>query len=199
MTVNFVKPTQVTPTDEALLKAIASKDPSAMEALYKRHSSAVFAFAYRRVNDEALADEVVNDTMMQVWHSAAAFSHQSAVKTWVLGIAKNKILDVLRTRGKALAREAEISDEELNQFEDSAPGAFALLLSKQKGQHLVQCFEQLSAEQQSCLHLFIVEGMSLAEISEVLEVPSNTVATRIHHAKRKLREKLESIFGKEDV
>jgi RNA polymerase sigma-70 factor, ECF subfamily len=199
MTVNFVKSTQSADGDEALLRAIASSSASAMELLYKRHSSAVFAFAYRRVNDGALADEVVNDTMLQVWHSAASFAHQSSVKTWVLGIAKNKILDVLRNRGRALAREVEVADDELSQLEDSTPGAYALLLSKQKGHHLVECFQQLSAEQQSCLHLFIVEGLSLAEISQTLDVPSNTVATRIHHAKRKLRGKLESIFGKEEV
>jgi RNA polymerase sigma-70 factor, ECF subfamily len=199
MAVNFVKSNSSNDSDVALLKAISLKSAAAMESLYKRHSTTVFAFAYRRVNDDALADEVVNDTMLQVWHSAATFANQSSVKTWVLGIAKHKILDVLRSRGKAASREVDLTDDELNQFEDSAPGAYALLLSKQKGQHLVQCFQQLSAEQQSCLHLFIVEGMSLAEISQVLEVPSNTVATRIHHAKRKLREKLESIFGKEDV
>jgi RNA polymerase sigma-70 factor, ECF subfamily len=199
MSVNFVNPLDPVYSEDGLLRAVAGKDASAMEFLYKRLASAVFSFAYRRLNDEALADEVVNDTMMQVWNSAASFAQQSTVKTWVLGIAKNKILDVLRTRGKALAREDDVSAEELNQVADISPDAYALLLSKQKGQHLVECFAQLSTEQQSCLHLFIVEGMSLNEIAQVLDVPSNTVATRIHYAKRKLKEKLENIFGKEDV
>jgi RNA polymerase sigma-70 factor, ECF subfamily len=196
MSVKFVTSTD---SDERLLEAICLKNASAMETLYKRHSRAAFSFAYRKVGDEALADEVVNDAMMQVWRSASTFSNKSSVKTWIFGIAKNKCLDVLRSRGKALWREAELSDDEIKQLEDPTPGAYTLLLSKQKGHHLVECFEQLSAEQQSCLHLFIVEGMSLAEISQTLEVPTNTVATRIHYARRKLREKLEGIFGKEDV
>jgi RNA polymerase sigma-70 factor, ECF subfamily len=196
MSVNFVN---FSDSEESLLRAVALKDASAMEVLYKRLSSAVFAFAYRRINDETLADEVVNDTMMQVWKSAADFAHQSTVKTWVLGIAKNKSLDVLRTRSRALARETDVSDEELNQVADNSPDAYTLILSKQRAHHLVECFGQLSTEQQSCLHLFIVEGMSLNEIAQVLDVPLNTVATRIHHAKRRLKEKLESLFGKEDV
>jgi RNA polymerase sigma-70 factor, ECF subfamily len=196
MTVNFVNSSSA---DDELLQAIKLKNTAAMQVLYKRHSSAVFAFAFRRLGDESFADEVVNDTLLQVWNSASTFTNQSAVKTWILGIAKNKILDVLRKQGKSSAREVEISDEELNQIENDEPGAYAQLLDKQKSHHLVTCFTQLSAEQQSCLHLFIVEGLSLEEIGQTLNVPSNTVATRIHHAKRKLREKLESIFGKGDV
>jgi DNA-directed RNA polymerase specialized sigma24 family protein len=117
-------------SDEMLLEAICLKSASAMETLYKRHSRAAFAFAFRKVGDEALADEVVNDTMMQVWSSAPMFSKKSSVKTWILGIVKNKCLDVLRSRGKALSRDAELSDDETNQLEDSNPNAYTLLLSK---------------------------------------------------------------------
>lgn len=204
MTVKFVESESESeagtePSDAALMIAIAKQSTAAMAVFYRRHASAVFAFAHRRLNDTALADEVVNDTLLQVWHSAKSFAQQSAPKTWVLGIAKNKILDVLRVRARDQARQADLPDEDRNEFEDTAPSVYATLLGRQKGTHLLQCFEKLPPEQQSCIHLSFVEGLSLADIAQVLDTPSNTVATRIHHAKRKLRQCMECIFGKGGV
>lgn len=186
-------------SDLALLTQIAARNAAAMEAFYKRHASTVYAFSYRRVADAALADEVTNDTLMQVWHSASSFAQLSNVKTWLLGIAKNKTLDALRTRYRADSREQDASEKDQQAFADTAPGVYAQLLAKQQGHHLSECFDQLPTEQRSCMHLSFVDGLTLAEIAQVMGVPANTVATRIHHAKRKLRECMECIFGKGEV
>ncbi len=186
-------------SDLALLTQIAAHSTGAMEVFYKRHASAVYAFSYRRMADAALADEVTNDTLLQVWHSASSFAQQSSPKTWLLGIAKNKSLDALRTRGRANAREQDTSDEDQQAFADTAPGAYAQLLAKQQGSHLSECFDKLPPEQRSCMHLSFVDGLTLAEIARVMGIPANTAATRIHHAKRKLRECMECIFGKGEV
>lgn len=185
--------------DRSLIENINRHDAAAMEAFYKRHASSVYRFAYRRLNDAALADEVVNDTLHQVWLSAGSYGGQSSPKTWLLGIAKNKILDALRSKGRLEARTEETSEEDQQRFADTAPGAYAILLGKQQGHHLSQCFDELPDEQRVCMHLSFVEGLSLAEIAEIMTVPANTVATRIHHAKRKLRTCMECIFGKGEI
>ena len=191
--------TQAEDDDNSLVRRICLRDSIAMETFYKRHASSIYSFAFRRMNDAALADEVVNDTLLQAWFSASTFAGQSSPKTWLLGIAKNKILDALRCKGKLEARQQDTSDEEQQAFADTAPGAYAQLLAKQQGQHLSQCFDELPAEQRDCMHLSFVEGLSLAEIAQVMTIPANTVATRIHHAKRKLRACMECIFGKGEV
>lgn len=185
--------------DLALLKRIGLGSAMAMETFYKRHAASVYRFAFRRMNDPALADEVVNDALHQAWLSAPAFEGLSSPKTWLLGIAKNKMLDALRSKGRLESRGQETTEEELHAFADPAPSVYAQLLGKQKGQHLSHCFDQLPTEQRECLHLSLVEGMTLAEIALVVAIPSNTVATRIHHGKRKLRECMECIFGKGEV
>jgi RNA polymerase sigma-70 factor, ECF subfamily len=185
--------------DDGLLQRMRLRDVSAMETFYQRHARAVHAFAYHRLHDAALVDEVVNDTMHQSWLSAHTFAGNSSVKTWLLGIAKNKILDAARQRSRHQSREQTGTDDVYEAFADTAPGAYLQLLSRQKGQHLSQCFDQLPVEQSDCMHLFLVEGMTLAEIAQVMTIPANTVATRIHHAKRKLRACMECIFGKGEV
>ena len=185
--------------DKSLVKRMALRNTAAMETFYKRHASSVYSFAFRRMGDAALADEVVNDTLLQAWVSASTFAGQSSPKTWLLGIAKNKILDALRSKGKLEARHQDLSAEETEAIADTAPGAYAQLLAKQQGQHLSHCFDELPAEQRDCMHLSFVEGLSLAEIAQIMTIPANTVATRIHHAKRKLRACMECIFGKGEV
>ena len=67
---------KITPGDDdlLLLKRIGMRHSAAMEIFYKRHASSVYSFAYRRMNDADLADEVVNDTLLQVWISASTFT-----------------------------------------------------------------------------------------------------------------------------
>lgn len=185
--------------DLSLLKRIGLRDVAAMETFYKRHASSVYRFAFRRLNDAALADEVANDALHQVWMSASSFAGLSSPKTWLLGITKNKMLDALRCKGRIEAREQETSEEDQLNFPDTAPDIYAQLLAQQKGQHLNLCFGNLPPEQQACMHLSFVEGMTLAEIAHVMATPVNTVATRIHHAKRKLLACMECIFGKGEV
>ena len=191
----------IPPSDDdlSLVKRIAMRDTAAMETFYKRHASSVYSFVYRRMNDAALADEVVNDTLHQAWVSAKVFAGQSSPKTWLLGIARNKALDALRSKCRLDTKQQEASDDEKEAFADTSPGVYAQLLAKQKGQHLSQCFDSLPPEQRACMHLSFVEGMTLAEIAQVMTIPANTVATRIHHAKRKLRVCMECIFGKGEV
>jgi RNA polymerase sigma-70 factor, ECF subfamily len=186
-------------SDLELLTQIGVRNTAAMEVFYKRHASAIYAFCHRRMADAALADEVTNDTLLQVWQSASSFAQLSSAKTWLLGIAKNKTLDALRKRGRADAREQYTSDEDQQAFADTAPAAYAQLLAKQQSHHLGACFEQLPPEQRSCMHLSFVDGLTLAEIAYVMGIPAKTAATRIHHAKRKLRECMECIFGKGEV
>lgn len=187
------------PLDTDLLAGILAKEPDSLELLYRRYAQPVYAFVYRRTSDVAIAQETVNDTFLLLWKGKTSFAGQSSFKTWLLGIAKHKMLDILRSRGKAWEREEELTAEEENQAASLEPSGYALLLAKQQGEHLQVCMEQLSEAQMACVHLHFVEGQTLAQIAQVLEIPANTAATRVHHARRKLRDCMESAFGKGQV
>lgn len=183
-------------SDEQLLDEIAKrKNKIALEQFYKRHAALVHAFVFRRLQNKAAADEVTNDTMFQVWLSAAQFAKQSSVKTWLLGIAKHKAQDKWRGQGRVATRESEWDEHLAETTPDETACVFTQLLAKQQGQHLHFCYALLSQAQQSCIHLSIVEGLKQHEIAQVLEIPANTVATRLHHAKRKLRDCMQNMFG----
>ncbi len=188
-----------TAKDTDLLEEIILQKSESLEQLYRRYAQTIYAFAYRRSSDAAIAHETVNDTFLQLWQGKASFAGQSTVKTWLLGIAKHKMLDILRARGKVWSREQELTEEEEQHTPSQEASGYALLLARQQGQHLQACMDQLSSAQTACVHLHFVEGLTLAEIAQVLNIPANTAATRVHHARRKLRECMECAFGKGQV
>ena len=182
-----------------LLKAIAAQDQQALQQFYNRHASTVYGFVKRRLSLEYLAEEVTNDTFIQVWRSAGSFEERSSARTWLLAIAKYKVIDALRTQYRTTNNEQLAPDGDEPQSLDPAPGPYEQVLSRQKGTHLIACFEALSPDHRESLHLSIVEGMTFSEIAKVIDAPSNTVGTRIHHAKQKLKACLESRLGVGEV
>ncbi len=169
--------------DLDLLRACARGEQAALEALYRRHASAAHAFAFRICNHAADADEAVCEAFFEVWRTAARFDARSSVRTWLFGIVRHKALDALRRRNP---REETLVEEVVVDCPDDAPTPLDRLMERQRVEFVVDCFQRLPEPQREALHLALVEEMRLRDIAAIQGVPENTVATRIHHAKRKL-------------
>ena len=184
------------PADEAardvilarLLARVAHKDEAALADLYRQLSRPICAFALRRLSDPVAADEIVVETMYEVWRHGDRFAGQSRVTTWVLGIARHKILDRLRQRGSHLMEEL---GEEAELVPDTGPDSFLRIADRQQAAQIALCLEALPDEQRECIHLVFYEDMSLVEVAEIQDCPANTVKTRLFHARRKMRLCLE--------
>ena len=131
--------------------------------------------------------------------SAGKFQERASVRTWLLGIAKHIVMDALRAQYRSSNNEQSVPDLEHYETADPTPGPYELTLASQKGAQLVACFDALSPDHRECLHLAFVEGLTLGEIASVVNAPSNTVGTRIHHAKHKLKACLETRLGVGEV
>ncbi|MDB2407189.1 sigma-70 family RNA polymerase sigma factor [Jannaschia sp.] len=166
--------------DAALLARVAKGDMAAMKALYMAHSPAVTRFVRSRVRDEAETADIVQDTMLTVWRSAAAFQGRSSVLTWILTMARNKVVDHIRKQSRVTLGAA---DEEIP---DTDPDPEAALGAVQDAARLRACVEALPERQRAVVHLAYYEDMTVAEIAGVESVPKGTVKSRIHHAKQAL-------------
>lgn len=179
-------------TDTELLAAVARSDEAALRALHARHARATFAFVWRMLDNTADAEDAVTEAFHDVWLNASRFRGQSSVKTWILGIARHKALDILRARGDVAH---EPIDEAVAEIAEDAGTPFDQLAELQRAEMVQRCMQALPPAQKESLHLALYEGLTLAEIAAVQGVPDNTVATRIHHAKRKLRECVARALG----
>ena len=90
--------------DEDLMPLVERKDPAAFEIVYDRHGGAAYSLAYRIVGDRLVAEEVTQEAFLSVWRSGARFDRaRGSVRTWLLGVVRNRAIDVLRRECRARA------------------------------------------------------------------------------------------------
>lgn len=164
----------------ALIRRIGSGDQQAMRDLYLKHGDAIYAFLLGRCGDPALARDSVQDTMLDVWRTASRFSGNSSAKTWLFAIARNKLVDALRKRGK-LSFVEEVPDSI-----DEAPNPETAAIAAAESSRLRRCLNKLSNTHRTAIRLAFFEDLTYAEIGEIEAVPTGTIKTRIFHAKQAL-------------
>lgn len=169
-----------------LLTAIAGGDESSMEELYTLYEKDVYAFARSRLDDPHAAADVVNEVMLVVWRTAGRFQGGSRVRTWVLGIANNKVMDALRRRGR---RQHEELDEGL--ADDSSEAGERIVVAAQNSRSVLTCLKALTDQHRQVVHLAFFEDLTYGEIAEIIGRPAGTVKTRMYHAKIALKRCLE--------
>ena len=178
-----IRKTSVDGQARALLELVAAGNQRAYEELYRLLSRRVYAFARRLIENAELADEIMADTMYEVWRTAARYRGDSAVTTWVLAIARNKALMMVRSRPKATHESIE---DFADIIESGAPDGFALLARKQMREVILRCIQGLSGKHRECIHLTYFEDMSMREIAAMLDIPEGTVKSRLSKARAQL-------------
>ncbi len=167
-----------------LLHRISRYDRDAVTLLYTRYHGRLFKFVYRLTHSHSIADEVVNDVMLIVWRKAADFRGESRVSTWILGIAYRVSMRRLGRRRRRLTRQKELTTE------------VAEVTSSLELENWIHSgLEALPAAQRVTVVLVFYLGLSYEEVANVMSCPTNTVKTRMFHARKKLRDRLRSLDG----
>lgn len=178
-----------------LLKRIAKQDEAAFRELYGAYSRKVYAYALNQIKDPGRAEEIVADTLYDIWRNPLAFRGESQFSTWLIGIARNKVLQAYRSAKRH--DDHDDIDEIGDDIASEDAGAFELLADKQRAAGVKQCLDKLPDEQRECMHLVFYEGYSLGEIAEVQNCPEGTVKTRLFHARQRLKTCLRLLLERE--
>jgi len=178
-----------------LLGRIEQADEGAFRELYCAFSRKLYAYVLRQLSDPAQAEEIVADTLYEVWKAPAKFRGESQFSTWLIGIARNKVLMAFRSR-KPDSKHEDLADvAEVIASED--PSAFEILAQQQRHEGVRSCMDKLSDEHRECVHLVFYEGMALADVAQLQGCPENTVKTRLFHARQKLKKCLQLLLQRE--
>jgi RNA polymerase sigma-70 factor (ECF subfamily) len=172
-------------TDEALIAAIAKGDESAMRTLYNRHNVRVFRFVTRLVGDATSAEDIVSEAFIDVWRQADRFEGRSAVSTWIMSIARFKALSARRRR-----QDVELDDKVAETVADEASTPEQAMLEMDRSTQLRECLKQLSAEHREIVDLVYYHDKTIEEVAEIIQVPKNTVKTRMFYARKRLAQLL---------
>jgi RNA polymerase sigma-70 factor (ECF subfamily) len=171
-----------------LLQRVAQRDERALREIHALYARRVHAFVLHRCGDDGVADTVVGDTFFEVWKKPHTFRGDSAFSTWLLGIARFKMLDQLRDRGAV----HDDIDDHSESIADEAPIAEELLSRVQDAAALHDCIDRLSAAHRECLHLVYFEELGVADVAALQAVPVGTVKTRLFHARAQVRDCVQS-------
>lgn len=169
--------------DQELIRRIADRDQTAMSALYARHHVRLYRYLVRLIRNEAMAEELMNEVFLETWRKADKFEGRSAVSTWLMSIAHNKAVSSMRKRGEEPLDEgvaAQLADE------DDTPEI--AVQKRSKAEVMRACMDRLSADHREIIDLVYYHDKSVSEAAEILEIPENTVKTRMFYARKKLAE-----------
>jgi RNA polymerase sigma-70 factor, ECF subfamily len=175
-------------SDQDLMKRIAGGSQKAVRALYGRYGRLVYGMALRVLRDDSAAEEVTQDVFLRVWEKAGTYSAEKArLSTWLMRIARNRAIDVMRQRGSIGARAAADWDD-LASVPDSRTSDPAEDASRGHcADEVRKALDALPVDQRRALALAFFKGLTHQEIAETLGEPLGTVKTRIRDAMRKLR------------
>jgi RNA polymerase sigma-70 factor (ECF subfamily) len=173
--------------DAELVRGIAAGDETALRALFARHQTRVYRFVLRLVGNAAVAEEVTNEVFLEVWRNAARFEGASAAATWMLSIAHHRAVSYLRKR-----REEGWDEDAAGTLQDAGDDPEVAAQKSDKSAILRRCLDKLSPEHKAIVDLVYYHELSVAEASQVLQIPENTVKTRMFYARKRLSELLKA-------
>ncbi len=176
--------------DAVLLAEIAGGDSRALEELYDRYKGLIYSLSLHMLKDPGLAEEVTLDAFNQIWQRAKDYRpSRAAVKTWLVRIARNRAIDVLRMRRSRLDCNHALWVEDAL---DSLPGKSNPELEIEQldmYKQVLACLKDLPEDQLSVLKLAYFNGLSHSQIAAQLKQPLGTVKGRIRIAMRTLQKK----------
>lgn len=171
--------------DADLLARHVEGDPDAFGELVRRHRDRLWAVAIRTLGDREEAADAVQDALVSAFRAAHTFRGQSAVTTWLHRITVNACLD--RARKAASRRTAPVAEEE--NFESLLEPHESAEAPAERGElhrELIAALTTLPPDQRAVLVLVDMQGYSVAEAAQVLDVPTGTVKSRCARGRAKL-------------
>ena len=167
-----------------LLASIAKGDEAAFERLYAATRAKLFGVVLRILRRQDLAEEVVQEAYVKIWHSAGQFNPSLASPiTWMVSIARNRAIDVVRKRS-----DASIEDEPAAmEIASDIPDPLARREMTEELKRILECVGQLDPERQKLVLLAYYNGWSREQLSEKFNTPLNTVKTWLRRSMIEIR------------
>ena len=193
MSENFSGPgTGLPAPDDAttlLLRIATAQDKTALAALFALLGPRVKSMMLKLGANDALAEDLVQETFLTVWRKAQLYSTQrGAASTWIFTIARNLRIDQLRRQSNK-----PYEDLETVQLASDAPGGNVLIEQHQVIDRVTAALTTLPVEQRDVVRLSFIHDLAHAEIAEKLGIPLGTVKSRLRLAYERLRPMLEDL------
>jgi RNA polymerase sigma-70 factor (ECF subfamily) len=181
--------------DFDVVKRVQAGDVAAFDVLIRKYRERVFGIVYNLTSNREDTADLVQDSFIKAFQSINRFQGQSSFFTWLYKIAVNTTLSHLRKNklrtffSLEKVQEDGASAEILNQLTDTT-GADRDAYLRELQEKLNEALQKLSIKHRTVITLFEIDGLSHAEIAEVMDCSEGTVRSRLHYAKQFLQGEL---------
>jgi RNA polymerase sigma-70 factor (ECF subfamily) len=177
---------------------MAQGDEQALSQLYDRFGKVLYAVAFRVVNQQADAEEVVMEAFSQAWREAPRFDQgRGSVAAWLTMMTRSRALDLIRSQSRrermtdTAAREEPAAGPAMS---SGFPTPGTSVLDEERRRAVAQALSSLSPPQREAIELAYYDGLSQSEIADRLKEPLGTIKTRMRLGMQKLREALRPYY-----
>jgi len=176
-----------------LLSRVALGDQRSFEELYRQTASHLYGVALRIVRDRSIAEEILQEAYVNVWHHAGTYNaSRSQPLTWLMSIVRNRALDDIRRREVPTASLTRDDDDGDADFPADGPTAVEMLVAAADARQVRDCVDTLDAATRQAVALAFFHGLSHGELAAHLREPLGTVKSWIRRGLDKLRRCLDS-------
>ncbi|MBO0738858.1 MAG: sigma-70 family RNA polymerase sigma factor [Alphaproteobacteria bacterium] len=170
-----------------LIEAVGRGSQVALKRLYEVESKRLYGIALRIVRRPEIAADVLQEAFVQIWQHAAAFSAERGPgAAWLTGIVRFRALDAVRKAGREIpSGDPALGDEPLE------PDVIDKIGASADAEKLRRCLKLLEHDQQRCIVLAFVEGLSHSQVAERIKAPLGSVKSWIRRGLLSLRRCLE--------
>jgi RNA polymerase sigma-70 factor (ECF subfamily) len=178
----------VPPDGKELIALVAARDEEAFSEMYRQTSSLVYGVALRITRDSVLAQDVLQETFLQVWQEASRFDPAlGSLRGWLMTIAHRRAVDRVRREQSARARDTTYGLQSIDRDHDSVAEVVEL---RAEHRRVRAALETLSPIQRAAIDLAYVQGMTQSQVADELGIPLGTAKTRLRDGLLKLRESI---------
>jgi RNA polymerase sigma factor (sigma-70 family) len=169
---------------DEVARRFGAGDQHALEALYQRYSSLVYTVALRSLGDVTDAEDVLQQVFIAAWQGRERYNPERArIATWLLGIARNKIVDAHAARGRRRRIQSEATHQMVTGDVPPVDVAQQIMMAEE--------IARLDRVPQQVLRLAFYEDLTHTQIAERLQLPPGTVKSHIRRSLIKLRNRME--------
>ena len=184
------------PTDTEIIERTLAGDTRIFSELVKRYQNFVFTITLRYTTNREDAEEIAQDAFVKAYKNLVNFRGESKFSTWLFTITTTSCLSFLRK--KKLDIRSLDNEKVMAVVENQDSGFSANQLETKSRQTMVnEAIQLLSGDDANILTLFYKGEQSLEEISEVMGIEANAVKVRLHRARARLKEKMQTHFRQE--
>ena len=176
--------------EEILIAGLKSKDEKAFQVLYDTYSRRMYMTAYRILRDEESARDAMQESMINVTRAIKSFRGESKLSTWISRITVNVCLEMLRRNKKHQNRTDEDVSENWTLPDTRALDPLRRIEQKEAGGKVRSAMSHLGRKHRIVVSMHDLQGYTIREIAENLEVAEGTIKSRLYYGREALKKQL---------